>query len=46
MIGDTPLTHRCFDPKLIGDNLNYMAPVLCTEPHRAEFVGRLRGTAT
>ncbi|MET7708548.1 septum formation family protein [Micromonospora sp. NPDC005413] len=39
LIGDTPLTHRCFDPKLIGDNLNYMAPVLCTEPHRAEFVG-------
>jgi hypothetical protein len=39
MIGDSPLTHRCFDPKLIGDNLNYMAPVLCTEPHRAEFVG-------
>ncbi|MFC0005255.1 septum formation family protein [Micromonospora siamensis] len=39
MIGDNPLTHRCFDPKLIGKNLNYMAPVLCTEPHRAEFVG-------
>ena len=39
LIGDNPLTHRCFDPKLIGDNLNYMAPVLCTEPHRAEFVG-------
>ncbi|MCM0678302.1 septum formation family protein [Micromonospora phytophila] len=39
MIGDSPLIHRCFDPKLIGDNLNYMAPVLCTEPHRAEFVG-------
>ncbi len=31
--------HRCFDPKLIGDSLNYMAPVLCTEPHGAEFVG-------
>ena len=39
MVGDNPLVHRCFDPKLIGDNLNYMAPVLCTEPHRAEFVG-------
>ncbi|MFG2103884.1 septum formation family protein [Micromonospora echinaurantiaca] len=39
MIGDSPLVHRCFDPKLIGENLNYMAPVLCTEPHRAEFVG-------
>ncbi|WP_036375225.1 septum formation family protein [Micromonospora sp. ATCC 39149] len=39
MVGDSPLTHRCFDPKLIGTNLNYMAPVLCTEPHRAEFVG-------
>ncbi|MEV1330973.1 septum formation family protein [Micromonospora costi] len=39
MIGDSPLIHRCFDPKLIGGNLNYMAPVLCTEPHRAEFVG-------
>lgn len=39
MIGDNPLVHRCFDPKLIGNNLNYMAPVLCTEPHRAEFVG-------
>jgi hypothetical protein len=39
MVGDSPLVHRCFDPKLIGDNLNYMAPVLCTEPHRAEFVG-------
>jgi hypothetical protein len=39
LIGDSPLTHRCFDPKLIGDNLNYMAPVLCAEPHRAEFVG-------
>ncbi|SCL33879.1 Septum formation [Micromonospora nigra] len=39
MIGDSPLLHRCFDPKLIGENLNYMAPVLCTEPHRAEFVG-------
>ncbi|RKF24475.1 septum formation family protein [Micromonospora globbae] len=39
MIGDSPLIHRCFDPKLIGGNLNYMEPVLCTEPHRAEFVG-------
>ncbi|GAA4571008.1 hypothetical protein GCM10023176_30860 [Micromonospora coerulea] len=39
MVGDNPLVHRCFDPKLIDDNLNYMAPVLCTEPHRAEFVG-------
>ncbi|MFR9776200.1 septum formation family protein [Micromonospora sp. MS34] len=39
LVGDNPLVHRCFDPKLIGDNLNYMAPVLCTEPHRAEFVG-------
>ncbi|QOC92574.1 septum formation family protein [Micromonospora craniellae] len=39
LIGDSPLVHRCFDPKLIGDNLNYMARVLCTEPHRAEFVG-------
>ncbi|MEH0938414.1 septum formation family protein [Micromonospora psammae] len=39
LIGDNPLTHRCFDPKLIGNNLNYMAPVLCSEPHRAEFVG-------
>ncbi|TDC82711.1 hypothetical protein E1193_11015 [Micromonospora sp. KC606] len=39
MIGDNPLSHRCFDPKLIGKNLNYMAPVLCSEPHRAEFVG-------
>ncbi len=39
MVGDSPLVHGCFDPKLIGDNLNYMAPVLCTEPHRAEFVG-------
>ncbi|MFI7607351.1 septum formation family protein [Micromonospora sp. NPDC049366] len=39
MIGDSPLIHRCFDPKLIGENLNYMAPVLCSEPHRAEFVG-------
>ncbi|MDI5940774.1 septum formation family protein, partial [Micromonospora sp. DH15] len=26
MVGDSPLTHRCFDPKLIGANLNYMAP--------------------
>ncbi|SCL25233.1 Septum formation [Micromonospora rhizosphaerae] len=39
MVGDNSLVHRCFDPKLIGNNLNYMAPVLCTEPHRAEFVG-------
>ncbi|MFI5836939.1 septum formation family protein [Micromonospora sp. NPDC051300] len=39
LVGDNPLVHRCFDPKLIGANLNYMAPVLCTEPHRAEFVG-------
>ncbi len=39
LVGDNPLVHRCFDPKLIGQNLNYMAPVLCTEPHRAEFVG-------
>ncbi|MFG2057991.1 septum formation family protein [Micromonospora sp. NPDC048930] len=39
LVGDNPLVHRCFDPKLIDDNLNYMAPVLCTEPHRAEFVG-------
>ncbi|NJP34852.1 septum formation family protein [Micromonospora thermarum] len=39
MLGDSALIHRCFDPKLIGENLNYMAPVLCTEPHRAEFVG-------
>ena len=39
LVSDNPLVHRCFDPKLIGNNLNYMAPVLCTEPHRAEFVG-------
>ncbi|GGM41904.1 hypothetical protein GCM10011608_28250 [Micromonospora sonchi] len=39
LIGDSPLVHRCFDPKLIGNSLNYMAPVLCTEPHGAEFVG-------
>ncbi|WP_089155791.1 septum formation family protein [Micromonospora sp. NBS 11-29] len=39
LVGDNPMVHRCFDPKLIGKNLNYMAPVLCTEPHRAEFVG-------
>ncbi|MGC4893502.1 septum formation family protein [Micromonospora sp. DT31] len=39
LVGDSTLLHRCFDPKLIGKNLNYMAPVLCTEPHRAEFVG-------
>lgn len=39
LVGDNQLSHRCFDPKLIGENLNYMAPVLCTEPHRAEFVG-------
>ncbi|MEU6206883.1 septum formation family protein [Micromonospora musae] len=39
MVGDSPLLHRCFDPKLIDENLNYMAPVLCSEPHRAEFVG-------
>ncbi|MER7167545.1 septum formation family protein [Micromonospora sp. NPDC000207] len=39
LVGDSPLSHSCFDPKLISGNLNYMAPVLCSEPHRAEFVG-------
>ncbi|WBB81349.1 septum formation family protein [Micromonospora sp. WMMD882] len=39
LLGDSPLSHRCFDPKLIAGDLNYMAPVLCSQPHRAEFVG-------
>jgi hypothetical protein len=33
------LAHTCFNPKMIKDDINFMAPVPCAQPHHAEFAG-------
>jgi hypothetical protein len=35
----SPLAHTCFNPKMIRDDINFMAPVPCDQPHHAEFAG-------
>ncbi|MFB9236664.1 septum formation family protein [Plantactinospora siamensis] len=42
LAGESPLAHRCFQPKMINNDINFMDPVPCTRPHRAEFVGVYR----
>ncbi|WP_406108409.1 septum formation family protein [Micromonospora globbae] len=37
--GDSALAHRCFNPKLDGDDITEMRAVSCTAKHHAEFVG-------
>ncbi|GAB1693031.1 septum formation family protein [Krasilnikovia sp. M28-CT-15] len=37
--GASPLRLGCFEPRVNGDTVRAMAPVACTKPHRAEFVG-------
>ncbi|MFC7549857.1 septum formation family protein [Plantactinospora sp. GCM10030261] len=39
LMGPSPLAHGCFQPKLIGNEINFMEPVSCDAPHRAEFAG-------
>lgn len=42
LTGPSPLRHTCFIPRLIGDDVNYMDPVGCDQPHRVEFAGLYR----
>ncbi|MFG2057990.1 septum formation family protein [Micromonospora sp. NPDC048930] len=35
----SPLAFGCFNPKLVKDDIEEMAPVACTAKHHAEFVG-------
>ncbi|WP_157756713.1 septum formation family protein [Plantactinospora sp. KBS50] len=44
LTGAAPLAHRCFQPKMINNDINFMDPVGCDQPHRAEFVGVYRAT--
>lgn len=37
--GAAPLAYRCFNPKMVKDNIDEMVPVSCTAKHHAEFVG-------
>ncbi|WBB69660.1 septum formation family protein [Micromonospora sp. WMMD812] len=37
--GDSKLAYRCFDPKLVKDDVDEMVPAACTGKHHAEFVG-------
>ncbi|MET8042357.1 septum formation family protein [Micromonospora sp. NPDC005215] len=37
--GAAPLAYRCFNPKLVKDDIDEMVPVSCTARHHAEFVG-------
>ena len=47
LVGDTPAgAHGCFDPKLIGDNLNYMAAGALHRAAPRRVRRRLRGAAT
>ncbi|MGC4807364.1 septum formation family protein [Micromonospora sp. DT233] len=38
-----PLAHRCFNPKIVKNDVKEMSPTPCTSKHRAEFVGVFRG---
>ncbi|MFG1953232.1 septum formation family protein [Micromonospora sp. NPDC048830] len=37
--GNSPLAHRCFQPKIKNSTVDEMTAVPCTRKHRAEFVG-------
>ncbi|MGI5521950.1 septum formation family protein [Micromonospora sp. CA-259024] len=39
LAGAAPPAYRCFDPKLIKEEIDEMVPVSCTAKHHAEFVG-------
>ncbi|WP_410814278.1 septum formation family protein [Micromonospora sp. 067-2] len=39
LTGAAPLAYRCFNPKLVKDDIDEMVPVACTAKHHAEFVG-------
>ncbi|MER7890210.1 septum formation family protein [Micromonospora sp. NPDC094482] len=39
LTGAAPLAHRCFNPKISGDDIREMIAVSCTAKHHAEFVG-------
>ncbi|MEU5907416.1 septum formation family protein [Micromonospora sp. NPDC047527] len=39
LTGAAPLAYRCFNPKLVKDEVEEMVPVSCTAKHHAEFVG-------
>ncbi|MEV1330974.1 septum formation family protein [Micromonospora costi] len=39
LTGDSELAHRCFEPKLVKDDIEEMVPASCTARHHAEFVG-------
>ncbi|MET8308024.1 MULTISPECIES: septum formation family protein [unclassified Micromonospora] len=39
LTGAAPLAYRCFNPKLVKDDIDAMEPVSCTAKHHAEFVG-------
>ncbi|WP_433120169.1 septum formation family protein [Micromonospora sp. CA-246542] len=39
LAGAAPLAYRCFNPKLVKDDIEAMVPVSCTAKHHAEFVG-------
>ena len=34
-----PLAYTCFNPKMITNDINFMDPVACDQPHHAEFAG-------
>lgn len=35
----SPLSHGCFEPKIVDDEIEEMKPVDCDKPHRSEFAG-------
>ncbi|MGS2617062.1 septum formation family protein [Micromonospora sp. LZ34] len=39
LTGNSPLAYRCFNPKLVKDDIREMVPASCSGKHRAEFVG-------
>lgn len=39
LAGDSPLRHRCFNPKLKAGDITEMVAVSCRKKHTAEFVG-------
>ncbi|MGW1061250.1 septum formation family protein [Micromonospora sp. NBC_01412] len=42
LTGSSTLVYRCFNPKLVKDDIKSMAPTPCTSKHRSEFVGVYR----
>jgi Septum formation len=39
LAGSAPLRLRCFEPKIAGDSVQEMEPVVCASGHHAEFAG-------